>query len=142
MELLKRVWPILAGLIALGLGIYMLIDGYKLFERCTEEITATIVQIEKEAQYDEDYGTIEYYYPVIEYKVNGEVYSGKSSSGFDVNKYKVGQKIKIFYNPNSIDEFIISKDKTSSILGVLCIVGGIIFLTGGIISFMKKQENE
>ena len=142
MELIKRIWPILVGLLAIGFGIYMLVDGYKLFARCTEEATATIVQLDQEDQYDEDLGFKQYYYPVIEYTVNGEVYSGKSSSGFDADKYKVGQQIKIFYNPNSKDEFIILKDKTSSILGVLGIVGGIIFLTGGIISFMRKQYNE
>ena len=142
MELLKKIWPILVGLVAIGFGVYMLVDGYKLFERCTEETFATVVQIDKEDQYDEDFGTKEYYYPVIEYKVNGEVYSGKSSSGFNAGKYKVGQQIKIFYNPNSIEEFIISKDKTSGVLGVLSIVGGIVFLTGGIISFLRNQSIE
>lgn len=135
---LKNIWPILVGVIALLFGFFMIINGNSLFERCTKETTATVIQLENSNSDNK----VELYYPVIEYEVNGDVYSGESSIGVKSDKYKVGQKIKIFYNPNEVSEFMLEKNKFSRYIGVFSFITSIVFITFGSISFLRAKNNE
>ena len=79
--------------------------------------------------------TTKYYYPTIEYTVNGQTYNNELSTGSsDPDQFKVGASLSIRYNPDKpteIDQG--SASNKTGILGALAcilasVIAGIVFL--------------
>ena len=139
----NKIFVILFGVIAIGVGIFLLISGKNKAKRCTSGAVGTVVEIieEKEENTDtEEDGAIVYdsytytYYPVIEYKVGDKTVSKRSEIGYgSKDKYKVGDKIDILYDPNKPEDYIIKNDKSSNIIGIVFIVVGVIVTGVGVV---------
>ena len=138
----NKIFVILFGILAIGVGIYLLVSGNNKAKRCTTEAIGTVTEIieEKQENTDEQDGAIisdtytYTYYPVIEYKAGDKTVSKKSETGYgNKDKYKVGDKIDILYDPNKIDDYIIKNDKSSNIIGIVFIAVGVIVTGIGVV---------
>ena len=137
----KKIIVILVGILALGVGIFLMVSGSNKAKKCTVEAVGTVIDVIEERQENTEtdvsgadiYDSYTYvYYPVIEYTVGDNTVSGKYSNGTSKRKYNTGDKVDILYNPENIEEFIIKGDK-SNIIGIVFVVVGIIVVGTGII---------
>jgi hypothetical protein len=79
--------------------------------------------------------TTKYYYPTIEYRVNGQTYNNELSTGSsNPDEYAVGTSLSIRYNPDKPTEIDLgsASNKTGIIGALACIaasvIAGIVFL--------------
>ena len=130
--MIRKLMTILFGIIAIGLGIFIVISGNKLAKVCTEPTTGTVVGILREEKTDSDgYESIEYT-PQIEYKVGERLLTAKGNGTSNASDHRVGEQIDIMYNPNNVEEYMIKGDNSSNIGGTIWIVLGIVILLLGL----------
>ena len=137
----NKIFVILFGILAIGVGIFLLVSGNNKAKRCTSEAVGTVNEIieEKEETTDEDGAIVSdtytyTYFPVIEYKAGDKTVNKRSETGYgSKDKYKVGDNIDILYDPNNPEEYIIKNDKSSNIIGIVFIAAGVIVTGIGII---------
>ena len=135
---LPGVILLIAGIIFIIAGTFVMIQGNSLKKRCTEQATATVVDVIRVSDYSTTESTYTYtYYPVIEYQVGDRTISQQSSSGQNPPKYKVGEQVEILYNPNNVEEFIIKGDFIPQYLGIGFIVLGTIAVAAGFFVFIR-----
>jgi len=130
------VLVLFTAILFIGIGLYAVIKSYKFKKRCTEENIGTVVQIIKLG------GRFKSYKPVIKYYVGERCIVNKSYSvfgSFRSSKYRVNNEIKIFYNPDKIEEFRIDKDIADYLWGALNIILGCFPLLGLLEIFMSEQ---
>lgn len=140
--LMPGILFLLVGIIFAAAGIVVMIQGDSLNKRCTEEAIGTVVEIICETSYsDTENQYSDTYYPVIEYQVGDRTISQKSRSGENPPKYKVGQQVEIYYNPNNVEEYIIKGDSTPTVLGIGFIVLGAIAVAVGFFAFVRKVRD-
>ena len=141
----KKIIVILFGILALGVGIYLMVSGSGMAKKCIVEAVGTVIDVIEERQENTEtdvsgvdiYDSYTYvYYPVIEYTVGDNTVSGKYSNGISKRKYNTGDKVDILYNPEKTDEYLIKNDKTTNFLGIAFIVAGIVVT---IIGVVKKE---
>lgn len=73
------------------------------------------------------------YIPVFEYKtMSGEIITRRSYIGNNKDKYKIGDKVAIVYNPENPEEFLLDTgmDKYWKILG--SVIAGVVFIIAGV----------
>ena len=130
---------LLVGIIFIVAGIIVMKQGDSLKQRCSEEAIGTVVEVICESDYSTTENTYTYtYYPVIEYQVGDRMLSQKSRSGQDPPKYKVGDQVEIYYNPNNVEEYFIKGDSTPKYLGIGAIVLGSIAVAIGLFVFIRN----
>lgn len=133
---------LLVGIVFVIAGIIAIKQGDSLKARCTEETTGTVVGVICER----DSGTTDFadssytYYPVIEYQAGERTISQKSRSGQTPPKYKVGDKVTVYYNPNNVEEYIIKGDSTPQYLGIVFIVIGSLAAAGALFAFIRNAS--
>lgn len=132
MDFKGKLLFICLGILFVIAGIVVLNQGNNLKNRCSEETIGTVVELIREVNSDDEY----IYFPVIEYQVGDDIISQKSRSGQGSPKYREGDQIEIFYNPDNIQEYIIKGDSTSSFVGIMAIVLGSVAVLAG---FIIKQ---
>ena len=133
---MKKLVVIIFGIIAVGIGIFSIINAKELSKRCTVEAVGTVVGINVEEGTEEEDGyirTVYTYYPVLEYNAGDKTVSKQSNSGSNSPTYKVNDKIDILYNPDNVEEYIIKGDTSSNIVGIIFIVAGVVITIVGII---------
>ena len=126
------------GIIVIAIGGFLFYKSADLAKKCTEEVTATVVDIEEETEIDED-GTSYIYYPVVEYKAGDENVKAKMTTGSSSPKYKIKDKVTILYNPNKTDEFIVKGDGSMDILKYIFVVVGVALTGYGVFVALKKE---
>ena len=106
------------------------------------KVEATVINVEEtqETNVDSD-GTntiTTVYNATVNYTVDGKTYTQTLDN---VSKCKVGDKMNIYYNPDNPNQITQSKN---IILPIVIIIGGLSFLTGGIISAVNavKRHNK
>ena len=134
---MKKLLVILFGLVAIGVGIFLLVTGNSMKKRCTAEAVGTVVEVieEREESADPDTVSITYtYYPVIEYTAGDKTLTQKYSTGYgNRNKFKVGDKIEILYDPSKPEDYLIKNDKSSNLIGIAFIAVGAVVTVIGIV---------
>ena len=132
------------GLLLMVFGVIVLFISIKNSNYIQIESVVTNVKLVQDTVSDED-GThvVDSYDVTVKYTVDGNEYEGELSG---VSKFNVGDKMKIYYNPENPNEITQTK---SLIIPIVIIVGGLIAFIGGIISAvnavkkhkqMKEQE--
>ena len=125
---------LLVGIIITIAGVFVMKQSDSLKQRCTEKAIGTVVEIVCREDYDYNDDELDvYYYPVIEYQAGDITISQMSKSGQYPSKYKVGDQVEIYYNPNNAEEYIIKGDSTANFLGIGFIVFGSISVAVGLI---------
>lgn len=133
-----RFVGVIAGILLIAIGGFIYVRNDNLVKNCTEEVVATIVDIEEEISTDDD--GVEYiYYPVIEYKALGNIVKVKMNSGSSTQVYNVDDKITILYNPNNTKEFVVKGDKSLNIFSVAFMALGVL-VTGLGVAFAVKNK--
>lgn len=130
---------LIIGVIFIAVGGFLFYRSADLAKKCTEEVRATVVDMEEEMSSDED-GTSYVYYPVVEYKVGDDTVRAKMSIGSSNPKYKVNAKVTVLYNPNKTDEFIVKGDNSLDFLKYIFSGVGIALTVFGIVLAFKKEE--
>lgn len=143
---MKKILVVIIGLLFVGIGIFILVNGNEKNKRCTEETVGTVVEIKEEKSRDDDGGYKYTYYPIIRYQAGDRTItkqsstSKSSSSSFSIggigfsssnSTYNVNDSIEILYNPNNVEEFIIKGDKSYNFIGIVFIfLGGLASILG------------
>jgi len=82
-----------------------------------------------------DTSNLTVYYPVIEFSVNGELYTTEGSIASSKPKYSKGSKVKILYNQNDPNNAIIKKE--IAIIPKALIMIGCVFIFLGSTAFIS-----
>ena len=134
---MQKFIGIIIGVIFIAVGAFMFFKNDSLSKNCTNEASATVVDMKEELSTDDDNSYV--YYPIIEYAANGENVRVTMSSGSSTPAYNIGDKIDILYNPKKVKEFIVKGDKSSNIFSIVFMVLGV-FITGyGVVIAVKKN---
>ena len=125
----RKIIGFLVGIACLVIGIFILISYFNAKNTQTAETTATIIRIDSEMQIDTDGFDKRWYYPVVEYTVDGKRYETRLPDSGTTNsvEYAEGQTVAISYNPDKPEEL----SKKDSIGGL---IGGVAFIIFGIIA--------
>ena len=142
----------LVGVTFLAVGIVFAIHQTQLKNRCTLEVNAIISDIlSKDERHENDDGHVSYstvYTPVYSYNVDGQLYTTHSNTYSSNIRYRRGQTIQIFCDPDDPETFYAPNDTTNTILTVVfCGLGGLfaiiaIVLIIVLIHIKKKQKSE
>ena len=138
----KKIFVIVFGIVFAAAGVFMLIKGNDMAKRCTAEVSGSVVEVIAERNDDTDSDStivIESYtyYPVIEYKAGDKRVNKKYNVGYgDKNKYKVGDRVDVLYDPNKVEDYLIKGDKSSNVFGYAFIAAGALVAVLGIV---KKE---
>ncbi len=133
------------GLIFIVTGIFIYNSYNSKTKKCTEPVTATVVEINEKRERrmsDEDLNPeyIKYYYPVFEYSYNGKDYKIESKDGEKPSSYEVNEKVDLLVNPNNPSEFIVKGSKGYLFLTVLFLFFGAASIISGIIVSIKLTD--
>lgn len=113
-------------LIFLTVGTGMLSSESKKRKNYTQETTARVKELKKKQVGKPGAPGSVRYYPVFEYRANGQFVRVESKVGSDKPKYKEGDEVRIFYDPDSKKNFYIPDSKSASVIGTILTVIGII----------------
>ena len=134
--MIKRLIMPIFGIIAIGLGIFVLISDSRLEKVCTSETTGTVVGILRDEEIDTEGYTSIVYSPQIEYKAGEKLVTFKGNGSSNASDYTIGEQIQIMYNPENIEEHIIKGDNSSKIGSIIWIVLGAVLLIVGLVKLI------
>ena len=124
-----------AGLLLMITGVVIFIITLNNQNYIKVEAIVTNVEETQETTYDDDGTSITTVYnATLRYTVDGKEYTQTLDN---VSKCKIGDKMTIYYNPDNPKQITQSKN---IIIPIAIIVGGVAFLTGGIISAVKAVK--
>ena len=135
----QKLIALLIGIIFIGVGVFMYFKNDELQKVCTEEATATVIDMKEEINTDTDSITDYLYYPILEFNDGNKDVQVKSPTGSSSPAYNINDKIEILYNPNNSKEFIIKGDKSSNIFSIVFACLGLIISGYSIFTFIKKN---
>ena len=132
------------GLILIIFGVVFFIANTKNQDYIEVESTVSNVELYQDEYIDTDGNRVEATYDVsVKYNVDGKEYEAVLSG---LSKHKIGDKIKIYYNPSNPSQITQTK---SLIFPLLMIAGGVAAFASGIVSglnaikkYRKMKEQE
>ena len=139
-NIMQRFGVALIGILFIAVGAFLFVRNNDLVKKCTEETEATVIGMDQELSTDSDNNNTYMFYPILEYKVDGEIVQSKMIDGSNTPDYKLGDKITILFNPKKTSEFIIKGDISSSIMSYVFMGIGAIATIGGAIVALKKES--
>ena len=105
----------LMGIIFLCIGIGLYFSNKRKFSVCTQPVTASVIDIQKEtinnSSSTEYEAKIASWFPVYEYVINGITFKKKAFVGTAKPEVTVGEQVSIFINPNNPEEFYCPHEK-------------------------------
>lgn len=120
------------GVVFFALSHFFYISIQKRQKNCVSSAVATIVEIQQVTSSATGDGIpTTSWYPVYEYDVGGQTIRKRSSYGFARDKYSVGQRVEIKYNPYDYNEFYNPSDQSRKMIiafqwiGILLMVAGV-----------------
>lgn len=118
-----------AGIVLITVGLCLLISERSTRLRCSKSVTGKIAYIETRQEAVGRGTLINYYYPVYEYELDGQIYHGKPRqySKYE-NWYQIGDCATIAYNPRNPEEIVIKKFMGDIIGACVFSIVGIILL--------------
>jgi len=108
-----------------GAGFLLFNKQLKDKKKNTAEGAAEVISYYTEISHSSKGGRSTVHYPIIRYEVNGQWYEHRSSSGRGSKPYEIGTLIRIMYDPEDPNNFIIYGDNTSYILGIVFMAIGV-----------------
>ena len=139
---MRNLFFFLFALIFIGLGVFTLIRSNELSKKCTKEIIAVVIEVKKERSANSELSDDDYVYsPVFEFTVGEDTYRVDSPKASSDNNYKVGDKVKLLYNPNRPTEYLIKGDKSTNVLSWIFIGAGIISFFSGIYYIVTGKKS-
>ena len=104
-------WASVAGgVLLILLGIYSIMKAAKRKMNCTVSVSAQIVKVELERESmdaGDTYRTFKYYYPVYQYRVDGELMESRGKiPGQRKKAFTVGDEVRVLYDPDKPGDVI------------------------------------
>ena len=132
---MKKIIGIIVGIACVIIGIFIMVSHFNTQKTQTEETTAKVIRIDSEVETDTDGFDTRWYYPVVEYTVDGKKYETRLANSGSTNstEYKEGQEVLVQYNPDKPEELSKKGDKGGLIGGIFFIVFGIIAIGASIV---------
>ena len=111
------------------IGISTKIGNKKRVKECTVKADGEIVEIKKVDMSASNENMAYSWFPVVKYQVGDRTITERFNYGNAKPKYEIGQKVEIYYNPHKVEEFYISGEDISKIIGrVFTLTGGLLLL--------------
>lgn len=116
-------------LIFVIVGIILLVVRNNEKKRCTEPVTALIIENQTVVSTSRSHGHVHKstsYAPVFQYTYNGQEYKIKSNTSSNPPVFTEGEQTEIFINPLDPADIYVPKDKTIIIISAVFIAIGTI----------------
>ena len=128
-----QVILVLFGLVFAAIGASSWLRSADLRRTCTERTEGIVTDHDIEARTSDDsdsgkrrsYSTTYYYYPIIEYTVNGVKYKHTSNFGSTKPRFEKGGAVTALYDPGDPNRVYIEEDKATAKTGPIFVVAGI-----------------
>ena len=123
----------------LGGGLFVIVGLFKIIRQKIKEKKCTMFVmgvVKNNVKNSSKADATVYYHPEFEYIVDGQTITDVYFGGTARIKYKIGEKIGIYYNPNNYKEYYVEGDKLLSRVAIFFMILGIIFV---VISFFLKN---
>lgn len=139
----RNILAIIVCLIFIAVGLFVVSIGKNDKKQCTEPVYATVSDIVISTSGSKNKSTS--YYPVYSFEYENRTYEVKSNvSSPKTKKLRVGEKVKIYIDPDNPNHVYLAGDSSSSILGyVFAGMGAIILVlvikTSG---FIKRKRTD
>ena len=104
---------------------------------CTSKSFGKVIDYFKNEENLEESVKDVFYYPIFEYKVKQTKVVQKSKYGHTMKPYKIGQKVKIYYNPNNYNDYYVVDEMLESYIYLMMIIGSILVIIFGIAMFFN-----
>lgn len=136
----------LAGLILLFVGLVFVVVGIIISvifkvktKRCTDTVTAEVVENIKVKSSGENHRTSTTYKPVFSFIYTGKNYKFSSSTSANPPVFDVGEKVLLKINPNNPADFYAEKDRTMKILSIIFTgLGALLTVIGAVLLIVLK----
>ena len=125
---------LLIGIAFLTLGKYLKNNYKKTIKECTVQTDAEVtdvIKIDSGIDY-EGYS----WHTTIKYKVGNKTIEKSDDFGSTKQLYKKGQIIKIFYNPDNVEEFYIVGNEEKNKIGRVFTIAGVLIISFDIIALL------
>ena len=110
----------------------------KRIQNCTSMVTAEVVDLVRVESTDFDmYSPTVSWYPVYEYWTGQRTVRIQSLAGGKENKYKTGQKIELYINPDNPEEIYCPSDSTKFIQIIFGALGGVLIIGCVVLGFFR-----
>ena len=116
---------LISGVVLIVAGVVWLVKIRAYKSSCTSVIEGTVVKIEGEEQTDDNGKEIVYYSAVFGYEVDGKSYNVREKSKSSYCRYKPGDKVKIFYNPEDPNKIYVKGSVLNTFIACALIAVGI-----------------
>ncbi|MBX3043858.1 MAG: DUF3592 domain-containing protein [Candidatus Kapabacteria bacterium] len=125
------------GIILIAISIY-LFKKKREFIANSVETEALVVELIEEYSMNSDSYNNYIYYPVFEFKdIYGNIIRKKHNRGSYPPAYQVNYRVKIQYQPNNSENFVIASESNMVALGVLLF--GLLFVVGSVIGYLEEN---
>lgn len=131
---------VLFSVIFILIGIKTHYDFRGLEKRCTESVTAEVVEniaVKSRTKSKHGYRTTTTYKPVFVFEYAGTSYRTESNVSSKPALFDVGEKTEIKVNPKAPEEIYVPADKTAKYIGIIFATAGTVFLIAGILVILK-----
>lgn len=130
---------LIAGILAVIMGVFVLVSDIRSKQTNTQTAEATVIAIEDDQQYNSNLDLWEtVYYPVVRFSVNGVDKEYKYSQFYSSEKYRIGDKVLIHYDPNEPTKFTIDEDNRSVIIAAWEIPVGVLLIALATFRYFHK----
>lgn len=114
------------GIVFLGIAVGLIYTGKRNRTRCTQLVSATVVDMERMNSTSTDGSSMVSWFPVYEYWYRGTQITKRSKVGSADQNFYVGQKVELYVNPQNPNEFYCPLEKRKVLeaifLGVGCVL--------------------
>lgn len=137
----SNLWILVAGILAVGAGVFVLISSNKTKQANTEAVVATVTAYEEGEQFNSSTDALEtVYYPVVRFSVNGDDMECTYSQFYNSEKYPIGESIEIHYSPENPAGFTIDEDNRSGVTAAWEIPVGILLIAFAIFRIVREKK--
>lgn len=140
----KNIIAIIACLIFIGVGLFVVFLGRNDKKQCTEPVNATVSDIIKKTSGSRKNRSTGYY-PTYKFEYENRTYEVKSKMSTPKTKQlHVGENVKIYIDPDDPNHVYLAGDSSASILGYVFVgIGGFILfvIIWDIVNKKRKRSN-
>jgi len=126
-----------APLIMAGIFIFVGVLSQLLYlsrkKSCTDWVDGVVIGYDKKVSYsDEDSAKTTSYSPICRYDTGMNTLTSTGIYSFKRRKYKAGQSVTIFYDPNNVEKFYVAGEAPVSTFAAFMLLIGVVLLAVGI----------
>ncbi|NYB73655.1 DUF3592 domain-containing protein [Sedimentibacter hydroxybenzoicus DSM 7310] len=128
-------------LVVFGAGVVLVIAGLIWLKKikgrktvCTSSCTGKVERVNTSVSRDDDGDTV-MYSPVFSYEVNGTAYTHESSIKSSDTKYRRGEAVTIFYNPEAPAQCYVKGNNDNVFLAFVILGMGVLAIVMAAINF-------